>query len=447
VRNRRIGIGLLLLLLIVNVGIIKYFWWQTSAAAFLAGGGQSLIALGRLVGLLMTLLILGQVLMISAVGFIEQLIGFDAVTRYHRLNGIAIGILILFHPVLIVLGYSAQTGNNPLSQYLTILGWEDMLKASLALFMLFAIVIISAWRPLRKRLNYEQWFYSHLIVFIAVLFAFSHQFTQGAELLANPVFKLYWQALYVIVFGLFVVMRGVRPALMWIRYRFKVERVERITPNAVNVYIGGRGLDRLGYHGGQFAIWRFVNKRFGLQAHPFTISIEPGGTLLRISVKGVGDFSKQIDRIEVGTPVILDGPFGVFTARQRQRDKVLLIAGGSGITPLRAMLPELLKQAKQVTLIYGNQTESETMLRMELNDLAANNRNFNWVNVLSNDSNAKGEHGFINVELIKRLVGDYAERDIFLCGPPAMMTAVSAELLKLGVPASRIESERFALAA
>jgi ferredoxin-NADP reductase len=70
-----------------------------------------------------------------------------------------------------------------------------------------------------------------------------------------------------------------------------------------------------------------------------------------------------------------------------------------------------------------------------------------WVNVLSAEKLKGRETGLIDQALIQRLVPDVADRDIFLCGPPVMMTGVKSALVNLGVPSDRIYSERFALAA
>lgn len=438
---RKFGLGLVALFCF---SFVLWFWAKTSGSALATGGPAALIALGRLAGLTGVLLILGQVLLISRARFLEQLIGFDKATVYHRLNGILAAFVLLLHPTLIVLGYAGQSGNTPLEQYFKLLQWEGVLSAAIAFDLLLLIVAISAIRPLRKLFSYEMWHRIHLLVYVVILLAFSHQIEQGAELSTQPILQAFWIGLYVIAFGLLAYYRFIRPLAFSYHHRLKVEGVEKITPSAVSVRISGRHLDRIDYNGGQFMIWRFLQKGFWAEHHPFTISIEPGKSVLRLSAKGVGDFSRRMGDLQPGTKVIADGPLGIFTARRSKHQHVVLIAGGSGITPLRAMLPELLRDKKQVVLLYGNTTRVETMLADELRDLQQNEL-FTWHNVLSDEQPAGYEHGYIDASRIRKLAPHYAQSDIYLCGPPAMVKAVHAALGELKVPPDQVIEERFAL--
>jgi predicted ferric reductase len=78
---------------------------------------------------------------------------------------------------------------------------------------------------------------------------------------------------------------------------------------------------------GQFFLWRFLDRERRQEAHPFSLSAAPDGKSLRITVKGLGDFSQHIGEIRPGTPVIIEGPFGSFTADARSRERVALITG------------------------------------------------------------------------------------------------------------------------
>jgi predicted ferric reductase len=440
---------ILVSLLSLNLLIVFWFWFKVSGQTLSLGLGPALIAFGRLAGLVTVLLVLGQVVMISGAHFFEDKIGFDRVTRYHRLNGITLAFVILLHPALLILGYSQLTGNNLFNQWLALERLEDVLNASLGFTLLLTIAAVSGYRRLRQLLSYEQWYYFHLLVYVVILLVFGHQFHNGAELLSQPLFRAYWYALYALALLTLLYMRYWRPFWNWRKFNFKVEKVDRITPSAVSIWVSGRNLERLNYRPGQFAKWRFINRKVWWQAHPFTISIEPNGQHLRISAKAVGDFTQQLEQmVKPGDPVIFDGPFGILTPDRSVSDRVLLIAGGSGITPLRAMLPELLVRGSEVTLLYGNQSHSETMLGGELDRLAKEHPSFNWYNVVSEGAVKGQESGIIDEDKIKRLAGERLKGfDIYLCGPPSMMDKVESVLIKLGADPNRIYTERYRFAA
>ena len=125
------------------------------------------------------------------------------------------------------------------------------------------------------------------------------------------------------------------------RYGMRVTEVIHEGPGVISLRVTGRNLDRLGTKAGQFFFWRFFTKGFWYTQHPFSLSEAPHGDSFRITVKNLGDHSAKFGQIPVGTRVFAEGPFGVFTDESRTRDKTLLIAGGIGITPVRALLEEM----------------------------------------------------------------------------------------------------------
>jgi len=169
----------------------------------------------------------------------------------------------------------------------------------------------------------------------------------------------------------------------------------------------------------------------------------PKDNLIRVTIKNVGDFTSEIATLKTGTPILLDGPLGTFTSKQATKNKYLFIAGGVGITPIRALIEELAPQKKDIVLLYSSKTQ-DIILKKELDGLAKQYR-FPIYYVVTEDPSYKGEKGRIDQERIKRLAPDFLKRDMYLCGPPPMMEALITQLQELGVTHASMHYERFAL--
>ena len=130
------------------------------------------------------------------------------------------------------------------------------------------------------------------------------------------------------------------------------------------------GLDRLKARAGQFFSWRFLTRDRWWEAHPFSLSAAPDGRRLRITVKDLGDYTAALRAIPPGTRVIAEGPFGAFTTAARRRPRVALIAGGVGITPIRALLEDMPGGPGDIAVVYRALRPEDVILREELDELA-----------------------------------------------------------------------------
>jgi ferredoxin-NADP reductase len=225
-------------------------------------------------------------------------------------------------------------------------------------------------------------------------------------------------------------------------HRMRVERIDTEAPGVVSITITGRHLDRLDPRAGQFFLWRFVTRDRWWEAHPFSLSALPDGRSLRITVKAVGDFTARIAAIPVGTRVIAEGPFGSFTAAARRSRRVALIAGGVGITPIRALLEELPAAPGELALIYRVVREEDALFLRELRAIAERRRVS--VYLLVGDHREPRGRGMLSPENLRRLIPDLARRDVYVCGPDGMAAATEASLRRIGVRRKNIHVERFA---
>ena len=152
------------------------------------------------------------------------------------------------------------------------------------------------------------------------------------------------------------------------------------------------------------------------------------------------------DRVSVGMTVEATGPFGQFCLDPSTSRKIVLIAAGSGITPMMAMLRYLddLCLDTQVTLLYCVRTSRDIIFRQELEDLEARLKSFRYHVMLSDpDPEWQGARGRIRRDFIASAVPELNGQEFFLCGPPPFMDLCRSILIELGAASERIRQETF----
>ena len=152
------------------------------------------------------------------------------------------------------------------------------------------------------------------------------------------------------------------------------------------------------------------------------------------------------DRASIGMTVEAKGPFGGFYFDESKHQSVVLLAAGSGITPMMAMLRYIddLCLDTPAVLLYCVRTAGDIMFESELQSLCSRLRNFRYRVLLSQPHEEwRGPRGHVNREFISTAVPDLASPEFFLCGPPPFMEAVRKILADLGVTSERIRQESF----
>jgi len=335
-----------------------------------------------------------------------------------------------------VWGYAAMDRFSIGKEISTMLGggiYPGMITATVGTGLLLAVVATS-YVIVRRRLRYEWWYAVHLLAYAGIALAWFHEIPTGNELVLDTVAADYWRALYVATLALLVGFRVVAPLVKAFRYRLRVAEVVEEGPGVVSIRMTGRRLDRLHARPGQFFQWRFLDRWW--TAHPFSLSEAPDGRSLRITVKALGDHTAAFASVPVGTRVLAEGPFGVFTDARRRTGKRLLLAGGIGITPVRALVEH---PGDDDVVVYRAIREDELVLRGELEELGV------AVHYVVGDHAAPGGDRLLSPDHLLELVPDIAERDVYLCGPPGMTDAVLRNVRAAGVPRRNVHVERFAL--
>ncbi|MEU3609625.1 ferredoxin--NADP reductase [Streptomyces sp. NPDC035033] len=227
-------------------------------------------------------------------------------------------------------------------------------------------------------------------------------------------------------------------------HRLRVAEVVTETADARSLVLreppGSAG--RLPYLPGQFLTLRLPGPDGGSLARCYSLASSPHtGEPLKVTVKRVpGGYGSHwiCDRLTAGDEVEVLAPAGTFTPRSLDAD-LLLVAGGSGITPVLSIAKSVLAAGRgRVTLWYANRDEDSVIFRDELRELAEDHPDrlvvLHWLESLQ---------GLPAPDLIAAALTPYAGRDAFLCGPGPLMDAAERALRGLGVPGDRVHRERF----
>jgi ferredoxin-NADP reductase len=293
-------------------------------------------------------------------------------------------------------------------------------------------------RAARRRLRHETWHGLHLLMYLAIALSFSHMLA-GPDLAGHLVLQIAWALAYTHVFALVLRYRVLAPLRQAARHRLRVSEVRAEGAGVVSILVEGQHLRELRAESGQFFRWRFLTPDHWHNAHPFSLSAAPTDTALRLTVKALGDGSRNLQDLPVGTWVIAEGPYGAVTSERRTQRNVLLVAGGVGITPMRALFESIsLDPGEDVLLLYRARTAEELIFRSELEDIAVC-RGARLSYVLGEGRDALSPAALLG------MVPDLAERDVYVCGPPGLMTAVRTSLHRAGLPPQQLHEERFSL--
>lgn len=179
---------------------------------------------------------------------------------------------------------------------------------------------------------------------------------------------------------------------------------------------------------------------------PLSLSSSPTEDFIEITKSLTGqEFSNSLAALRVGDRALIKGPYGKFTF-QGEYDKVCMLSGGIGITPLRSMIRYSTDEemGASITLLYSNHYENNIPFKDDLDEMQMRNSNLKVILTITKPGpNWEGLTGRINREMIERYVPDYSERVFYTSGPMPMVDAMRAILTDMGLPDTQLKQEYF----
>ena len=438
--------------------IIEILAWASVVfvtAIFLIDGGvkdlssaQNIFsAIDRLTALIATDLLLIDILLIARIPWIDHYYGQDKATVAHKKLGKPILYLVLAHFISSVVQYSLSDGKNLIDEFFSMITIQDLLFATMAL-ILMVLVVVTSLNFARKAISYEAWYLIHIFAYGSVLAAIPHQFSTGNDIAGKPIAQVYWISLYLFVLINVVWYRVARPIIRSMRASLRVAGVVRESSDAVSIYLTGKKVATLGGEAGQFYMLRIMTAAQWWRPHPFSISAAPNENFVRFTVGNRGDDTAMMQHLKAGTRVMLEGPYGVFTEDRRTKEKVVLMAAGIGIPPVRALAESMAARPGDVTIIYRLRDQADASLLEEVREIARR-RGFHlhvldgkrgvgtsWMNV---DDYRRSDR-----ERLELMAPDIKNSDVYICGPTPWTHSVVKTLREIGTEERLIHAEEFA---
>jgi predicted ferric reductase len=361
--------------------------------------------------------------------WVERLFGgLDRVYRVHGLLGRWAFVLLWLH--LLLLSLQALPDSGLLATYL-VPGLDlSYTLGVLAVAGFSGLIALTLW----IRLNYQRWLATHRWMGVPFVLGGAHAIVvQGDWYL--------W----------LITLSGAAAWAITLRYRAigpqRHGQVSAVLDAGGIVDVTVRLDGAHDYRAGQFVYFGITRSQAGLPAelHPFSLSAIVDAQTVRLSMRQLGDYTRQLAQLRAGDGIVLYGAYGMFgEAALQQRGPAVWIAGGIGITPFLALLRELARRggpAAPTLLIWSVRSAQDARYLAEIEQLAAQSPQLRTV------LHDTARDGLINAERVRALWGSgwTAETAVLLCGPPVMMTALRRGLRAQGLTGGQTISEEFAM--
>jgi CDP-4-dehydro-6-deoxyglucose reductase len=227
----------------------------------------------------------------------------------------------------------------------------------------------------------------------------------------------------------------------------RVERLERLAPDVMAVFLRLPAREEFHYVAGQYLdIMLPQNRR-----RSFSIANPPhDAELIELHIRRVssGEFTQQLfSGAAEKTLLRIEGPLGQFWFREESSRPALLVGGGTGYAPLRAMLRHLLERGhrRDLHLYWGAQTQADLYEDAKVREWCAKFTNLKYTPVLSSapsDSQWNGRQGWVH-EAVLQDHPNLRDFDVYTAGPPIMVESIRQEFLARGLPADQLFFDSF----
>ena len=386
-----------------------------------------------------------QFILTARIKKINEPFGTDLIYYFHRQIGIAAFLLVFSHPILLFILDIRYI--RLLNVFSSALRYQFAVGAVL---LLIGVVVLAEYR---RKLKIPYWFWKlwhGIFASVMIPLALYHIFT-GGNYIDLPWKKGLW-IVYGIAFTLTVIYTRVIYPMRLIKNPYTIKQVKEEHGGVWTITMEPANHKGFRFMPGQFAWITAWKTPFSDSEHPFTIaSSAEQKDAIEMSIKSLGKFTSKIRELKPGDKVFVDGPYGYYSVdRYPGTERLVLIAGGIGVTPIMSMLRTMADRGdkRTVTLFYSNQEWDTVTFREEVEDFQSR-LTIKVIHTIERPpQNWQGEKGFLNSTILNNHLSPEwksGKTEVFLCGPAPTMNTVEKALMAAGFDESQIHTERFAL--
>ncbi len=203
------------------------------------------------------------------------------------------------------------------------------------------------------------------------------------------------------------------------------------------------GNEKFKFDAGQFVLVKVEDEPPMFRAFSISSSDTDAETFSVTVKKAPDGYGSEIifSRFQEGEKVEVEGPMGRDLIPDTDADRIVLVAGGIGITPFVSMVKTILEQGsvKELTLVYGAADADNFIYYDYFNKYAEKYSNFKFIPVAADGENWNGKTGFVT-DILKEMKLD--ESKIYMCGPEAMTVNSMALFRNMNVPENAVSYEK-----
>ncbi|WP_372876406.1 benzoate 1,2-dioxygenase electron transfer component BenC [Pseudomonas sp.] len=230
-------------------------------------------------------------------------------------------------------------------------------------------------------------------------------------------------------------------------YEAAISAVRQLSDSTIALSIKGESLSKLAFLPGQYVNLKVPGSEQS-RAYSFSTLQKDGEVSFLIRNVPGGLMSSFLTGLaKAGDSMTLAGPLGSFYLREIKRP-LLLLAGGTGLAPFTAMLEKIAEQgsAHPLHLIYGVTNDFDLVEMDRLEALAARISNFTYSACVASPDSSYPLKGYVTQHIAPKHLND-GDVDVYLCGPPPMVEAVSSYIREQGIAPANFYYEKFAASA
>lgn len=407
---------------------------STNGISFILTPNTFLPLLGKILGLVGTILFSLSLILSSRLHFIEKIFnGLDKLYIKHSKIGQIALIMLLFHPIFLIPKYAdniheaanfLSPGNN----------WANNWGRLSLVLMLVLIIITLYLRP-----KYNIWKFTHKFLTLAFFFASIHIWLVSSDTSHNLPLRLYMltfiflgilTSLYKTVFGKIFIKK----------YQYKITELNPLNNDIIQIKLKPLN-QKISYQPGQFAFLNFKNHKIGAESHPFSFTSNSNEDYISFSIKNLGDFTSQLKDVTTKTLVDIEGPYGNFSYQNLSNKSQVWIGGGIGITPFISMAKSLTPKSEyQIELFYCVKNQTEAVHLEELNNIAKSlDKILKIIPCYSQQS------GRFTLEKLKQMSTNLNQKELLICSPKPMIFNLKKQWLEQNYSLNNFHFEEFSL--